>query len=588
MHTTRSLHTTEVPHFHHTTNIDTTLTMNNVVLYGESMITEDLSLRERRALHFMNGIEPNIRGKKGDNVNQKAAYMAYTRYDSDRTSLHHLSYITLLERCSKYLYVNVHLLHNLVTELEKQIVNLAFTGTVDVRSTLSSRSKRTKQNIHHATANAADVLTLDTISDGQKHYSQKEKRMQKYRIQYEQLLPEAHKQGLETLLRRNKRKRSTENADTDGYSSSDSRESYHSINNKTHDDKPGTKHSTEIMPPFVFDPCADFADIEGMFGPSNVIYRKDAPIVKRAKKAKIASTNTNDEPANPADSMHTATINTSTTTVNTPKSSSYLPLVVDTYDSAGASGYDTDANDDDYNRTPPGTPRPLEFDLLHAYVTTQAGERTPPISEITYSRTPFSTVRPTYNAVTTANKLPEMHIFHTAGGGSVGGKQPKKRTDTPHVAAMEALDRLVSAQDSASDSDMMSEDENDNSDDESVVSRGTPTVKTTQPKKPNTENSRRTGGAGSVRGAPLFESPVVNNNPVSTTGTNVLSTVPLSAPTAPVSSGMSLLARAIYGSNAVSSTPAAVAPSQVANSAASNVALRPVVALKRPRVQFQN
>ncbi len=581
MHTTRSLHTTEVPHFHHTTNIDTTMTMNNVVLHGESMITEDLSLRERRMLNFMNGIEPTLRGKKGDNLNQKAAYMAYTRYDSDRTSLHHLSYITLLERCSKYLYVNVHLLHNLVTELEKQIVNLTFTGTVDVRSTLSSRSKRTKQNIHHANANAADGLTLDTISDGQKHYSQKEKRMQKYRIQYEQLLPEAHKQGLETLHRHSKRKRSIENADTDGYSSSDSRESYHSINNNTHVNKPGTKHSTEIMQPFVFDPCADFAEVEGIFGPSNVIYRRDAPVVMRAKKAKIASITTNDEPANQADSMHTTTA--SATTVNTPKSSSYLPLAVDTYDSAGASGYESDAHDDNFNRTPPGSPRPLEFDLLHAYVTTQAGERTPPISEITYSRTPFSTVRPTYTAVTTANKLPETHIFHTAGGGSVGGKQPKKRTDTPHVAAMEALDRLVSAQDSASDSDVVSEDENDNSDDESVVSRGTPTVKTTQPKKPiSIGNSTRTGGAGSFRGAPLFDSPVVNNNLIPSA--NILSTAPISVPAAPVSSGMSLLARAIYGSNAASSTPAAIPSAEPA----SNVALRPVVALKRPRVQFQN
>jgi len=94
-----------------------------------NMKTKSTKWNERRPYSVMNRYIDALDVKtKGTNMTsagnkRRKKYLTYVRHnDIDFNGLHHLSYLTLLERCARYLITSPKLIHKLVEEIDKQIL----------------------------------------------------------------------------------------------------------------------------------------------------------------------------------------------------------------------------------------------------------------------------------------------------------------------------------------------------------------------------------------------------------------------------------------------------------------------------------
>ena len=196
--------------------------MHPIAVYPESLVAEELSLSDRRLLQYIKGTEPlsnnnntksSGRGKKknnnsnattttcstsGSNSNSNqyydpvsqdmSSFIAYTRYKDDKTSIHHIAYLLLLERCASYLYINSQLLHNIVERIETQIVNLGFMGNIGINK---------KGKIENLTK-----IHINSIKNTGKKQTKNIKEVGKYYKESNLTLPKLHKQGLKLLIKK--------------------------------------------------------------------------------------------------------------------------------------------------------------------------------------------------------------------------------------------------------------------------------------------------------------------------------------------------------------------------------------------------
>lgn len=245
-----------------------TVQRSNVALHSHSLITEDLSLKNRRRLHYLNGVEPhNTRTSKHA---EQSAYMAYTRYNNDRTSIMHMPYLILLERCAKYLYTNPSLLHDLVSKLEEQIVTLAFTGSC---------------------TNSSKPITFGTVEDikpKHKIHSAGLEDVMRYREECDVTLRRIHRRSAtshrqhsaHSVPRGNNRHKNV--GSTAQIDDSDSDTSSGSESDTNHDHAPMYNPIAAL----VFNPHGDFHDIEVAFG-THDMYTRDADQSETKRKKGI-------------------------------------------------------------------------------------------------------------------------------------------------------------------------------------------------------------------------------------------------------------------------------------------------------------
>jgi hypothetical protein len=275
-----------------------------VALHADSPVTEELSLKDRRRWGYLNGIEPRrasqpasvgsaSRKKTGSGRSSSAAkevsrastaaYMAYHRYAGDATSLHHPAYLILLERCARYLYVNPQLLHELVCQLELQIVNLAFTGDSTGRAAVVAKhGQKGKGKLNRSTAPEKIVtiggtevvdatrVTLGDIRSTGRNRSAHLREVDEYRDECDRALPKLRREGLVALaekaqLRRRghrtvgKEKEIEDAASSNGEGAEGSADD-EELSQMAH--ATGTKG----VPGFRFSKAGEFWDIEEAFG----------------------------------------------------------------------------------------------------------------------------------------------------------------------------------------------------------------------------------------------------------------------------------------------------------------------------------
>jgi hypothetical protein len=275
-----------------------------VALHADSPVTEELSLKDRRRWGYLNGIEPhraNQSSSVGSAPQKKtgsgrsssaakevsrastAAYMAYHRYAGDATSLHHPAYLILLERCARYLYVNPQLLHELVCQLELQIVNLAFTGDSTGRATVVTKhGKKVKGKINRSAAPEKVVMiggtevvdatrvTLGDIHSTGRNRSAHLREVGEYRDECDRALPKLRREGLVALaekaqLRRRGHRTVGREKEIEDAASSNEEDAEGSADDEALSQM-AHETGTRGIPGFRFSKAGEFWDIEKAFG----------------------------------------------------------------------------------------------------------------------------------------------------------------------------------------------------------------------------------------------------------------------------------------------------------------------------------
>jgi hypothetical protein len=275
-----------------------------VALYADSPVTEELSLKDRRRWGYLNGIEPHRASQPASvgSASQKktgsgrsssaakevsrastAAYIAYHRYAGDATSLHHPAYLILLERCARYLYVNPQLLHELVCQLELQIVNLAFTGDSTGRTTVEPKhGKKAKGKLSRSTVpekivtiGGTEVLdatrvTLGDIRSTGRNRSAHLREVDKYRDECDRALPKLRREGLVALAEKAQLRRRGQRPTARGTEDEDAASNNEESTEGSADDEALSQMAHETgtrgIPGFRFSKAGEFWDIEEAFG----------------------------------------------------------------------------------------------------------------------------------------------------------------------------------------------------------------------------------------------------------------------------------------------------------------------------------
>jgi hypothetical protein len=275
-----------------------------VALHADSPVTEELSLKDRRRWGYLNGIEPHRASQPASvgSASQKktgsgrsssaakevsrastAAYIAYHRYAGDATSLHHPAYLILLERCARYLYVNPQLLHELLCQLELQIVNLAFTGDSTGRTTVEPKhGKKAEGKLNRSTApekivtiGGTEVLdatrvTLGDIRSTGRNRSAHLREVDEYRDECDRALPKLRREGLVALAEKAQLRRRGHRTVGREKESEDAASSNEEGAEGSADDEASSQMAhatgTKGVPGFRFSKAGEFWDIEEEFG----------------------------------------------------------------------------------------------------------------------------------------------------------------------------------------------------------------------------------------------------------------------------------------------------------------------------------
>jgi hypothetical protein len=292
-----------------------------VALHADSPVTEELSLKDRRRWGYLNGIEPHRASQPASvgSASQKktgsgrsssaakevsrastAAYMAYHRYAGDATSLHHPAYLILLERCARYLYVNPQLLHELVCQLELQIVNLAFTGDSTGRATVVTKhGQKGKGKLIRSTppdkivtiggTEVVDAtrVTLGDIRSTGRNRSAHLREVDQYRDECDRALPKLRREGLVALaekaqLRRRGHRTVGKEKEIEDAASSNEEDAEGSADDEALSQM-AHETGTKGVPGFRLSKAGEFWDIEEEFGAAAEA-RHFAEEMKRSRK----------------------------------------------------------------------------------------------------------------------------------------------------------------------------------------------------------------------------------------------------------------------------------------------------------------
>jgi hypothetical protein len=142
---------------------ETSCCLPSVAVHGESLALEDLCAATRRAMKDLHGTMKRRIGAVESVTNQDyRLYISYVRHEEDVTSSHHVQYLILLERCAKYLRCYPQVMHDLVTNIDRQIMLLiASRGSMDncsdgSKKKLSSSSSSTSSDYRHSKLSNAE------------------------------------------------------------------------------------------------------------------------------------------------------------------------------------------------------------------------------------------------------------------------------------------------------------------------------------------------------------------------------------------------------------------------------------------------